>query len=153
MGQMQKRCNNTHTTLIYSTPLLLFLIPFYKIIPKSLGGYGIFSYLCPSEIHRVVCSKDGERRPTYHRAFFMLLLSETCQRSHYTNSGGHPVEFSSSDKALCVSRQGRLPLSLSYRGRRPSPQGRVIYSEHPQGCTSESLARLLLHGGDAFMQR
>ena len=47
------------------------------------------------------------------QGIFYVHTSETCQRSHYTNSGGHPVEYKSSDEVYFVSRQGGLPLSLS----------------------------------------
>ena len=54
------------------------------------------------------------------QGIFYAHTSETCQRSHYTNSGGHPVDISPWTEVSIVSRQGGLPLSLSIGENIPS---------------------------------
>ena len=62
------------------------------------------------------------------QGIFYAHTSEVCQRPHYTNSGGHPVDISPRTEVLNVSRQGGLPLSLSIGENIPSKG--TIYSQH-----------------------
>ena len=61
------------------------------------------------------------------QGIFYAHTSEVCQRPHYTNSGGHPVDISPRTEVLNVSRQGGLPLSLSIGENIPSKG--TIYSQ------------------------
>ena len=63
---------------------------------------------------RAVRSRGGERRPSNDEGIFYVHTSETCQRSHYTISGGHPVDIRPWTKSRLFSdREGcRFPCLL-----------------------------------------
>ena len=63
-------------------------------------------------------TKGGERRPSHNSGhFFCSHTSETCQRSHYTNSGGHPVDISPWTKSMMFrDREGCRFLCLIGEG-------------------------------------
>lgn len=61
-----------------------------KKFPKSLAGFGILLYLCHRET-KVTEVTWAMMTPEITSGIIYADTSETCQRSHYTISGGHPV--------------------------------------------------------------
>ena len=47
----------------------------------------------------------------------LIDTSETCQRSHYTNSGGHPVEIKSLDDCSICLATGKAAAFFVYQGQ------------------------------------
>lgn len=68
---------------------------------------------------RAIRSRGGERRPSYTQGIFYVHTSETCQRSHYTNSGGHPVELYVLGRSLSCLATGRAAAFPVHRGDAP----------------------------------
>ena len=86
---------------------------FCEKIADFLVLFGILLYLCHRQII-VTHVAWAMMTPEITSGIIYADTSETCQRSHYTISGGTPVELHVlATKSTYVWRQGRLPLSLS----------------------------------------
>ena len=58
--------------------------------PEISWRFRDFCLLLPS-LNNSNDSYKGDDDARNHIGHYLCLTSETCQRSHYTNSGGHPV--------------------------------------------------------------
>ena len=73
----------------------------HHFFAKKLGGFGIFAYLCHRKTKQSCTApravKDAR---VMTQGIFYAHTSEVCQRPHYTNSGGHPVDISPRTKSI-----------------------------------------------------
>ena len=77
------------------------------------------------------------------QGIFYVHTSETCQRSHYTNSGGHPVDISPRTKSIMFrDREGCRFLCLIGEGAPRCEAGgnkrEVRKDPHPKACPPSS---------------